>query len=63
MGWEEGQGAEVKGKDRRREDERRKMKTGVNEQGDNVKRGRTSTSQDTESTQCGTEKYLSASEK
>lgn len=39
-------GAEVKMRDRRRGDERRTMKTGVNEQSDNVKREQESSSKD-----------------
>lgn len=46
VGWEEMWGAEVKEKDRRRGDERRKIKTGVNEQSDNVGREQDSSSKD-----------------
>lgn len=46
MEWAEEWGAEVKERDRRREDERGTMKTGVNEQSDNVKRERDCSSKD-----------------
>lgn len=46
MGWEEVWGAEVKERDRRRWDEERKIRTGVNEQSDNVKREQDFNSED-----------------